>query len=219
MSSGNLTYEAASNATFSNALSGVERFTKTGAAVLTLSAASTYTGNTLVSAGTLLVNGSLANTAVSVASGATLGGNGTLAGLTTFASGARVAPGSLTFTGGLTLNSGAILDFRLGTVSNLIRISGGTLTGPSSGKITVNLFDSGGFTGGTYTLIDATGATLASIGATSFDLGATIAGYTYTFGQTGSTLELIASVIPEPATSVALVGLGILAFAVTRRRR
>jgi autotransporter-associated beta strand protein len=46
----------------------------------TLSGTSTYTGDTLVSAGTLLVNGSLGNTAVSVTGTATVGGTGTLGG-------------------------------------------------------------------------------------------------------------------------------------------
>jgi autotransporter-associated beta strand protein len=46
----------------------------------TLSGTNTYTGDTLVSAGTLLVNGSLGNTAVSVTGTATIGGTGTIGG-------------------------------------------------------------------------------------------------------------------------------------------
>ena len=196
--------------------------TKVGAGTLTLSSDNTYTGSTRIEAGTFLVNGSLANTAVSVFSGATLGGNGRIDGLTTIKSGARLAagnsPGTLTFTAGLTLNDGAILDFELGTASDLIRVTGGTLS--STGTITVNLFDSGGFTAGTYTLIDATGATLTSIGATTFELGTVIAGYDYTFTQAGNLFQLIAtSAIPEPAAFAYLAGLGILALAVFQRRK
>jgi autotransporter-associated beta strand protein len=203
---------------------GTVGLTKTGTGTLTLTGLNTYTGATTVSAGSLIVNGSLANTAVTVASGATLGGSGSISRLTTLASGARLAagnsPGTLTFTDGLALNNGSILDFELGATSDLIVVSSGTLSGPSSGTVTLNLTDSGGFTAGVYTLIDATGATLSSIGATSFDLGTTIAGYTYTFAQDGDLFQLIAtSAVPEPATSAALLGLLVLSLATTRRHR
>ncbi|MDF3057076.1 MAG: hypothetical protein K0R17_1291, partial [Rariglobus sp.] len=68
---------------------------------------------------------------------------------------------------------------------------------------------------------DATGANLSSIGATSFDLGTVIAGYTYTFVQNGDLFQLIAttSPVPEPASVAVLSGLAILGFAVVRRRR
>ncbi len=190
-----------------------------------LSGTLAHTGATWINGGTLLVNGSLASSAVTVDSGGTLGGSGTIGGLATFASGAHLAPGNspgtITFTGGLTLSSGTILDFQLGTTSDLILVTGGTLTGPLSGTITLNLSDSGGFTAGTYTLIDATGASLSSIGGTSFDLGTTIAGYTYTFAQHGNLFQLIAtaSAIPEPATYATLAGVLTLALAGWRRRR
>lgn len=54
-----------------------------GTGTLTLSATNTYTGPTMVNAGTVLVTGSLGNTAVTVASAATLGGPGSIAGATT----------------------------------------------------------------------------------------------------------------------------------------
>lgn len=241
---GNATFDVGSNARLTlGAISGSYGFTKSGSGNLTLSGANAYTGLTAINAGTLaLASGtSLANTSAirvgsgatfdvsahsggfTLASGQTLGGSGSVTGLVTFASGSHLAPGSspgtITFTGGLALNSGAFLDFELGTSSDKIRVSGGTLTGPSSGKITVNLFDSGGFTAGTYTLIDATGATLTSIGATSFDLGIVIAGYDFSFSQSGKLLQLTATAIPEPAAFAAIAGIFTLAISVIHHRR
>ena len=216
------TRDGTSTGTGVNTTGGLSLVNTAGTTVLSGTLA--HTGATWVNGGTLRVNGSLTASAVTVASGATLGGSGTIGGLATFESGAHLAPGNspgtLTFTGGLTLSTGSILDFQLGTTSDLIVVSGGTLTGPSSGTITVNLTDSGGFTAGTYTLIDATGATLTSIGATSLDLGATIEGYTYTFAQNGNLFQLIAtaSAVPEPSTCAALFGAVTLAFVVIRRR-
>jgi len=209
--------------TYSSVISGTGALTKLGGGNLTLSGANTYSGGTSVNAGSLFINGSLANTAVTVANGATLGGSGTLGGLTTFASGAHLAPGNspgtLTFTNGLTLNDGSVLDLQLGTTSDLIRVSGGTLTGAGSGTITVNLSDSGGFISGTYTLIDATGATLTSIGGTAFVLGTSISGYDYTFSEVNSLIQLTATAIPEPATYAALFGAFALGVAAWRKRR
>ena len=222
LSTGSAQLGGTGNLALSGILSGTGGFTKVDTGTLTLSGTNTYTGATTVTTGKLVVNGSLANTVVTVASGATLGGSGSIGGLTTFASGGILAPGNspgtLTFTNGLTLNNGAILDFQLGSSSDVIRVSGGTLTGPASGTITVNLADSGGFTAGTYTLIDATGASLSSIGATAFELGSSIAGYDFTFTQDGNLFLLTASAIPEPATFAALLGACALGLAALRRR-
>jgi autotransporter-associated beta strand protein len=201
------------------------QLTKSGVGTWILSGTNTYTGATSVNAGTLRVNGSLANTAVSVASGATLGGSGSIGGLTTISSGARLAPGNspgtITFTQGLTLNTGSILNFELGTISDLIRVTGGTLTGPgTSGGITLNLSNSGGFVAGTYDLINYTTASgTTGFGTDSFTLGTTIAGYTYSFGTASGILQLTAtSAIPEPSTYAALIGVAVLGLAFWRRR-
>lgn len=197
---------------------------------LTLTAANTYTGGTIINGGTLLAlntaGSATGNGSVTVNSGATLGGSGFIDSLTTLASGGILAPGNspgtLTFTHGLTLNDGAILHFELGAVSDLLRISGGTLTGSTSaGGITLNLASAGGFAAATYTLFDFTGATLSGFDLGDFDFGSTPDGYSYSLAFVGDTLQLTAtaSAIPEPATGAALVGLTALALAGWRRRR
>jgi T5SS/PEP-CTERM-associated repeat protein/autotransporter-associated beta strand protein len=212
--------------TFSTRMDGYLGVDHLGSGTTILTAASTYQGATTVSAGTLRVNGSLANTAVEVASGATLGGSGSIGGPTTLASGAHLAPGStvgtLTFSNGLTLNNGAILDFQLGTLSDLIMVTGGPLTGPGTlGGITLNLSNSSGFGAGTYTLLNYTSASsTTNFGADRFTLGSTIAGYTYNLTANSGLLQLTAmTAIPEPSTYALLVGACTLAMAWVRRRR
>ena len=201
--------------TFTGVISGPGSLIKVGTGTFTLTGINPYTGPTTVAAGTLLNNGSIVGP-LTVNSDATLGGSGTIVGLTTITSGGILAPGNspgtLTFTNGLNLDTGSILNFDLGTAAaDLIRVSGGTLTGPS-GQMIVNLFDSGSFTAGTYRLIDATGATLSNIGTSSFSLGSTISGYDYAFGQSGNSFNITATVIPEPSTFAVLLlsSLGLL---------
>lgn len=209
--------------TFSGVISGSGEFYKLGSGTTTLSATHTYTGATHVNAGTLLIDGSLADTAVNVASGATLGGTGTLGGTVSLASGAHLAPGNspgtLTLANGLTLASGSILDFELGPVSDVLRITGGTLTGPTSGTVTLNLTDAGGFAPATYTLFDFSGATTSNFDVSDFVFGTTIAGYDYSLNLVGDTLHLTAtaSAIPEPSTYAVLAGLAALGLAALRR--
>ena len=220
-----LTVNTTSSSSFGGVISGYGSLTKAGTGTLTLSGTNTYTGATRINDGTFRVNGSLASSAVTVASGATLGGSGTIGGLATFASGAHLAPGTspgtLSFTAGLTLNDGTILDLQLGTTSDKVIVSGGALSGPASGTITVNLSDSGGFTAGTYDFIDASGATLTGIDATSFELGTVIAGYDFTFTQSGNLFQLtaVSTAIPEPSTCAIIASFACLAVAVWRKRR
>jgi fibronectin-binding autotransporter adhesin len=213
---------------FAGVISGTGSLAQTGTGTLALSGANTYAGGTTISAGTLLANNTagsaLGSGPVTVGSGATLGGSGFIAGLTTLGSGAILDPGSspgtLTFTGGLTLDTGSILNFQLGTVSDLIRVSGGTLTGPiGTGGVTLNFSDSGGFTAGTYTLINYTSATLGNFESGDFIIGSSISGYTYDLALAGDTLQLTASAIPEPGTYAAIFGALALGFAAYRRRR
>jgi fibronectin-binding autotransporter adhesin len=213
--------------TFSGTLGGSFpdfSFAKSGTGTLALSGTNNYTGTTTVSGGTLLINGSIGNTATTVANGGTLGGTGSIGGLTTVESGGSLSPGdtvgTLTFANGLTLNSGSILNFDLGSTSDLLRISDGTLTGPLVGNVTVNVYDSGSFTPATYTLFNFAGATTADFNASGFAIGVAPGGMSYSFGLTADSLQLTVTAVPEPATAAAaLGGVALVALLVRRRQR
>ena len=86
------------NSTFSGAITGSSGLTKsgisgfTGLGTLTLTGANTYSGPTMVNAGTLLVDGSITS-ATSVSTGATLGGSG-VAGPIEIKAGGTISPGN-----------------------------------------------------------------------------------------------------------------------------
>jgi len=100
---------AASRLKIESAISGNSTLTKTGAGILELSGQNTYTGDTTVSAGTLVVNGSLGAGSLSVATGATLMGSGTVGGLATIAGihSPGNSPGIETFSSNLTYSGGS----------------------------------------------------------------------------------------------------------------
>ena len=217
----------AGNFTQGTALTAARALTKLGANTLTLTTANTYSGGTKINAGTVLANNTtgsaLGTGAATVNSGATLGGTGFIGAFTTISSGGQLAPGNspgtITFTNGLAFESGAIINFELGTLSDSIVVTGGTLSSAGSESITINLSDSGDFGIGTYTLIDGTGASFSSIDEASFELGSIINGYNYAFTRSDDLLQLTVTAVPEPATCAALTGLAALALVAGRRFR
>lgn len=148
--------------------------TKTGSGTLTLSGASSYTGNTLINAGRLHLTGSLGTTATAMASGATLSGTGSIGGLVTAQTGSTLSPGTstgttgtLTAAAGLSLNAGSNVTFDLrGTLAgphDKIAVTTGNLTLATSLNVTLNLLDSF-LQSGTYHLIEG-GAGSTQIGS------------------------------------------------------
>ena len=165
--------------TLDNVISGNGTVTKNAAGTLTLTAESSYSGGTTVADGTLLVNNAsgsgTGSGTLTVESGAVLGGTGSIGGVATTESGSTLAPGTsvgtLAFTAGLTLDAGSTLEMEMGASSDLIRVSGGTITGPAAGTVTIDVSNSGGMTkSGVYTLIDWTGASTSSLNVEDFSV-------------------------------------------------
>ncbi|MFN7339615.1 MAG: beta strand repeat-containing protein, partial [Opitutia bacterium] len=188
---------AAGNRTFASAVTGSAGLVKGGANTLTLTGASTYSGNTSVLAGTLELGGS-----------ATLG-SGTYAGAITLAAGTTLAvstSANQTLSGGFT-GSGTVSKSGLGTL---------TLSHASNSPAAINL------TGGTLALGSVLAAqhALIDVGASGAQrLAFTVAGTnTYTVGglQGSDAVELGANSLTvggNNLTSVfdgALVGTGAL---------
>jgi fibronectin-binding autotransporter adhesin len=149
---------------------GLGGFTKRGAGTAILNQVNTYTGDTIISAGTLLVNspGSLsAGTLVYVDAG-TLGGNGTIGGSVNVLGPANLAPGTsagtLSIGGGLDLSAQGAgagkLAFELSSLagtSDKIAVTGSLTIGSSLGFNNFTFTNLGGLEVGTYKLITSAG--------------------------------------------------------------
>ena len=166
---------AGRNVTFATAIQGAgTSLTKVGNGTLTLTAANTYTGNTVISNGTLNVNnisGSGTGSGnVTVSGTGILGGNGTIAGNVTVNSGGQTLPGTTGLTntigGNLTYNAGAGAVFDLSSsasgANDEIILSGGASTALTPGGIAVTInVPAGGLDTQNYTLFNlSSGATI-----------------------------------------------------------
>ena len=164
------TNNLAFHGTIVNGGAGTLGLTKSGTGKEILTGISTYTGPTIVNAGTLQVEGSIASALVNVKSGATLAGFGTVGGVgstTTIEAGGHLAPGAspgtITIGGNLILDSLSLSDYELGTpgvvtvlppfINDLTVVNGNlTLDG------TLSVTNAGGFGPGAYRLFNYTGA-------------------------------------------------------------
>lgn len=225
-----ITLNASTNNTFSGLLknessSNTLSVTKDGLGTQTFSGANTYSGLTMVNAGTLLISntsGSGTGTGVVTVSGGTFGGTGAASGNVTVASGAALqagdgtsASGALTLSGDVSLSTGSIIKLTLGSSgehSTLARTDG-VWTFASGQQFTLTSIGAGvGF----YDNI-ITGLT-ASLDTTLWTI--TNAGYVGTFSfDENNNVDLTISAVPEPATW-AYLGMAFFAcFALFFRQR
>lgn len=159
---GTLVMNQAVNASFAQPLTGLGQFVKLGAGVLTLTADSSFSGWTTVSAGRLDVNADMGGSAITVDGGATLGGTGRVGRVDLLVAGGRIAPGgsigTLSVNGDFTQAAGTFYDVELASdgTSDLIDISGtATIAG---GTLNVSKVDAAPYVLGTrYTILTADG--------------------------------------------------------------
>ncbi len=171
--------------------SGVISLVKNGNSTQILSGNNTYTGSTLVSAGTLLVHGALGATAVTVEEGGILGGTGSIAGSVNFDIGARLY----------------VSDF-----TDALSISG-SVTFDGFGFDNLAGWDYANAENGIYTLLAGSNFDLTHVANVGADNALILGDGRSAYFQNGS-LQVV--IIPEPGTAL-LGGLGLLAL--LRRRR
>jgi autotransporter-associated beta strand protein len=137
---------------------------KKGSGTLTMTAASTYTGGTVISNGTLLISGSLGQTAVTVATNGTLAGTGSVGSNVTVNVGGTISPsvvgtiGTFNVASNVVLQGTTAMDINQSTATNDVLKAGGSITyggtlsvtnlaGTLTGSSTFKLFTAGSYTG------------------------------------------------------------------------
>lgn len=209
---------------------------KDGTGIWTLNGANTYTGATTVNGGAVIVSGALNGTAsVAVKSGGTIGGAGSIAtsgnGSVTVSSGGGISPGDGSSDSGtltLALGTGHLdvsaavggigwLHFDLGVSSDQITLTSGTLNiGTGLQLSDFDFEDASGFGPGTYVLFDTNNAITGVLGT---NVSGTVLGFqtTLEFGDGGN--DLVLNVVPEPASSVAILAGAAMLLSWNRFRR
>lgn len=170
LDNGTLAFNRSDAYEFAGLISGTGGLSQIGAGTTTLTGDNSYTGPTVVQAGTLLVNGdqSAATGDATVASGATLGGTGTLGGNVSVAGGATLSPGTtdgmagtLNINGDLALNDTSNLAFNFGepnvvggAFNDLVTVGGDLVL---DGNLNVTQTTGGTFGAGIYRVISYLG--------------------------------------------------------------
>ena len=184
--------------------------TKTGSETLALEVAPTFNGDINVNAGELRLNCDISGMSgvINMSAGASIGGTGTLPGMTVPNS-AIVAPGTsigtLSFSGNVVMEPGSEYDWEVGDPieADLLDVTG-TFSIPAGG-MDVNVIKAG-LPLGTYTLVQTSGGINGDPDDITMNYGILSGSAAYISG-----LDLVADVIPEPATFGLLAILG-LAF-------
>ncbi len=220
--------------TFANPITGSIRVTQEGTGTTVLSGSSTYSGNTIVTAGTLALSSATNNIASSptiqvdagssldvsavssgfaLASAQTLAGEGTVVGGVTANAGSTIAPGGSsvgTLTFGSSLGLFGVLDIDLSGASTDLATVGGTLTlDPAS---TVSFSVGNPLTEPAYVFAD-----YGSLAGTFGTVSNLPAGYLLDYNYLGSN-QLALVTVPEPS-ALALGAVGGIAAAATARWR
>jgi fibronectin-binding autotransporter adhesin len=198
----------------SGAISGTGRVAHLGTGTTTFTNVHTYSGATIVNAGSLLVDGELTASVVTVKDGATLGGSGSVFGAIVESGGSLSpgnSPGALNFTGDLTLMTGSVTAVEIQSASVFDEIHVGGLLS-YGGVLEITLL--GGYAPGLgeeFTLFTS-GLHAGAFTSIVFDT----AGYEGAVDY--STGKLTITAVPEPAACL-LTAMGLAVLACRRRRK
>jgi outer membrane autotransporter protein len=190
---GTLAFNRTDTLVYGGVISGPGAVRQVGTGITSLTGVNTYTGNTIVDAGTLSVTGSLASSTVNVNGGTFIAGNSTAltgtAGVNVAVGGGfeyRAVDNNPLNIGSLTLNSGAgtTIGGSIGSTFTGTRIIVAGDVMPTPGDIRVNVFIVPGVaTGasGVYTLLTAGAGSTLNVG-TNYTLGAVYNATNFTLG-------------------------------------
>jgi autotransporter-associated beta strand protein/YVTN family beta-propeller protein len=178
---------------------------KNGAATLTLTGASTYTGTTTIGGGTLQVDGSLAS-AVTVQSGAKLAGIGILSGGATVQTGGTLAPGdsaagTMTINNTLGLSGNALMEVsKTGTNLSSDRVVGLSSVTYGGSLVVTNVGAGTLGAGDSFTLFSASGYSGSFTNLTLPSLSGGLTWDTSNLGINGS-ITVLSATSPPAITS------------------
>jgi autotransporter-associated beta strand protein len=217
--------------TFGGPITGTGGITKTGPGLLRLTAANTYSGPTVINAGTLSVENSQPSSAIRVNGGATLTGTSAAEVGSVAVTGGRITPGALpgdaatiTANGALTLNAAGrfVVDLNSATSFDRLVVNGTVDLGGSTLNLNHSFGSVIGDTSFDIVVNDGTDAVVGTFNGlpegASFSLGGSAFRISYVAG-TGNdvTLARVAGVtptpVPVPVTDVPMLdGRGLLVF-------